>query len=305
MTELLPYGTGTPTVVYDNDEAVDIYTDEFVMSLATTGRIRLAGLLTSTSVAPFNRHVPADSFAEMQRDRLEAVIAARRSGFSGVPDPLPGAKGNLERPSTGVPADTKPVGSPGAAMICDVVGALPADEKLLLIMGGPLTVAADAILSAPEIASRITIAWLGGGLDHMGDYNGWADPWAATVVASNVQLVSFPTRGDLYDPKVSKEWIRKALPDCPTRDLMLQRFHETTGLPDGRDADGPPALPLVTDAYVQRTKRARIEGSMEKDGHKWIPVYVDDPDGNIRVVTEADGHVGTHEWRRAFLEAFA
>jgi hypothetical protein len=303
VSDRLPYGKVKHTVIYDNDEAIDVYTDEFVMALAASGRIDLVGMLTSTSVAPFNRHVPAEAFVAMQRDRLSGCIAARRSGFTGIPDPLPGTKGHLERPDSGRVEDTRPLGSPGSKLIIDTARSLPADSRLLLIMGGPLTVAADAVLAAPDVADRLTVAWLGGRLDDMGDYNGWADPWAATTVATTTQLVAFPTLGDLCDPKVSKEWIRKSVPNSPMKELMSAKYHEPTGLPDGRDADGPPAVPLVTGEYVREAKRVRVDGFTSKHDHSWIPTYRDDPNGDIWVVVTAEGAIATREWRRAFLEA--
>jgi hypothetical protein len=52
----LPYGVSNP-VIYDKDEAVDQYVDEYLLALASIGEIQLKGMITSSSIAPENRWV--------------------------------------------------------------------------------------------------------------------------------------------------------------------------------------------------------------------------------------------------------
>jgi predicted small lipoprotein YifL len=47
----LPYDKFNP-VVYDNDEAIDAYVDEYLLALASIAEIQLKGILTSSSVEP-------------------------------------------------------------------------------------------------------------------------------------------------------------------------------------------------------------------------------------------------------------
>lgn len=65
-----------------------------------------------------------------------------------------------------------------------VAEALRDDElPLLLVCGGPLTNVAQALQQAPEIASRLTLVWIGGALDPAADeYNRDTDPVAAEYV---------------------------------------------------------------------------------------------------------------------------
>jgi hypothetical protein len=52
----LPYDQTCP-VLYDNDYAND-YVDWYLMALASAGDIRYRGISTSSSIAPYNRHMP-------------------------------------------------------------------------------------------------------------------------------------------------------------------------------------------------------------------------------------------------------
>ncbi len=47
----------TPTVMCDNDVVRDTYTDDYVMALASVGKIRLRGMTTSSSFAPYNDYI--------------------------------------------------------------------------------------------------------------------------------------------------------------------------------------------------------------------------------------------------------
>ncbi len=40
-------------MICDNDEAIDVYVDEYLPALASIGEIQLIGMLTSRSVEPF------------------------------------------------------------------------------------------------------------------------------------------------------------------------------------------------------------------------------------------------------------
>jgi purine nucleosidase len=63
------------------------------------------------------------------------------------------------------------------------------DLPLFLACGGPLTNVADALRQAPDIASRMTLVWIGGALDPVAfEYNRDTDPAAAEFVLGHEEL---------------------------------------------------------------------------------------------------------------------
>jgi hypothetical protein len=56
------YETSSP-VIYDNDEVVDVYTDEYLMALAALGEIQLKGMIHRL-IAPENHWVTAEVMSE-------------------------------------------------------------------------------------------------------------------------------------------------------------------------------------------------------------------------------------------------
>ena len=291
-------------VIYDNDDVIDVYTDEYLMALASAGDIRLAGTITSSSVAPFNQWVTAEDYERMVENRAEGVRRALRSGFRSIPTPVRGPKGHLVRPASGRIEDTRPLGSEGGRLIVAEANKLGAGDTLVIVMGGPLTAAADAYLQDPSIAGKLVIAWLGGTQGHMGDYNGWADPWAAYIVLERLRLVQFPAReaGNEAAPRVPKDRLRE-LPPSELREWMISKEHPN-GLPAGRDADSPPAIWLMRPDYVVETKRVSFGGWIQRNGRN-LPAFRDDPGGHSIVVTRADRQVATEEWWRALTNPAA
>jgi hypothetical protein len=60
---------------------------------------------------------------------------------------------------------------------------------LYVACGGPLTNVADALRQAPEIASRLSLVWIGGALDRgVFEYNRDTDPAAAEFVLGHEEL---------------------------------------------------------------------------------------------------------------------
>ncbi|WP_131683095.1 nucleoside hydrolase [Pseudarthrobacter sp. YALA5] len=85
---------------------------------------------------------------------------------------------------TGEPRET------GAARaIIDAAGDV-GDIPLFLVCAGPLTNVADALLLDPELASLITLVWVGGSArgDNADEYNYFTDPAAAEFVLANQRL---------------------------------------------------------------------------------------------------------------------
>jgi hypothetical protein len=319
----LPYDSTCP-VIYDNDAVCDVYTDEYLMALASAGDIRLVGMITSSSIQPYNPYVPArdyessapadSSTLNMVKNRARGAVLARRSGFKNIPDPVRGVKGHLTVPDSGEIEDTVPFGSEGSWLIVNEARKTTADRPLVLVMGGPLSVAADAVLLDRSVAERVIVAWLGGTTHGMNDYNGGADPWAACIVLQRLRLVHFPgnfatpPRCVGADPRVPKARLYE-LPDRPLRQWMIEKDCPTNDGPDERDGDGPPAISLMRADYVLAAKRVSFSHWADNDGRdvpvSKVPFYRDDPNGRALVVTRADRDIATEEWWRAMKSPVA
>ena len=289
-------------VLYDNDEVVDVYTDDYLMALATAEEIRLTGLTTSSSTTPYNRWVASTDYERMLSDRLNSVSLARGIGWSHIPDPTRGPDRHLEKPSSERIEDTIPISSAGSWLVVNQAQKASPGNPLVLVMGGPLTLAADAYLLDPSIADRVVVMWLGGRVDDMNDYNGWADPWAAYIVLQRLRLVQFPV--GVAPPFVPKRRLASELPESPLREWMFEKqLHSpTVDLPGDYDSDGPPAIALMRRDYVVETKRVsfshweRLGDDVEPHD---VPVFEDDPQGKAIVVTKVKAAVATEEWWRA------
>ena len=86
------------------------------------------------------------------------------------------------------PFTGEPRASGAAQAIIDAVTA-PGDLPVILVCGGPLTNVADAVMARPDIASRFTLAWVGGSTAGSDEYNEYTDQAAADFVLGNPDLV--------------------------------------------------------------------------------------------------------------------
>ena len=143
------------------------------------------------------------------------------------------------------------------------------------------------------------MAWFGGRVDDMGNYNGWADPWAAYIVLRRFTLVQFPVRGagHIAAPVVPKSRLLE-LPDTPLRRWMIAKEHPTNDQPGDRDLDAAPAIAAMRPDFVRRTERKVFSTWMEDYGRA-VPAQGRDAGGNVLVVTGASRSVATEEWWRA------
>jgi hypothetical protein len=296
-----PYAN-SKLIFYDNDGVEDVYTDEYLMALATEGNIKLLGMSTSTSFSPFNKYVQGKDYEKMLADRALGVSKARKGGFVNLPEPVPGPRGHLQRPASGKIRDTKPIGSVATLQIVEAARKTTTDKPLVLIMGGPLTVAADAYVLDNSIRENVIVAWLGGTLEHMGDYNGWADPWAAYIVLQRLRLIVFPAAetGITAAPTVSRNRLL-SLPENPLRAWMTTKQSSAVApILVGRDADAPPAIALMRSDYLLEAKRVSFSHWVyEYTPPRYVPAFRDDPEGRTMVVTRASKTVATKEWWRA------
>lgn len=299
----LPYNQDNP-VLYDNDAADDVYADELLLALASTGEIRLAGMITSSSIAPENPFVPPADFDRFVRDREELVAKAEASGLTNIPPRVLGPNGQLERPTSQRIEDTRPLDSPGSRLIVSEAKKASVEKPLVIVVGGPLTAEADAYLLDPSIADKMVVAWIGGRRDDMGDYNGWSDPWAAYIAMHRLRLIQFTAYGGR--PHVAKAAL-PSLPASPLRDYMVQKHHPTNGDPGDWDADSPPAISLVRPDFALRIKRVSFAKwvSVTIDVPHEVPGFKSDANGRMQVVTRCDAEVATKEWWRAVTKALA
>ena len=227
--------------------------------------------------------------------RREIVRRGRKSGFRNVPDPVTGTKGHLKKPASGRIADTKPLDSPGSRQIIKQVQRRATAEKPLVIcVGGPLTVAANAYLLDNTIADKLIVVFVDGLSRGMYGYNGWSDGWAAYIVLQKLRLVQFTGQSESVSQIPKKRLLE--LPDSPARDFMIGSTPDVAA-PEG-DADGPPAISLMRPDYVKKFKRVSFGGWQKRDGHE-MPMFKDNPCGRAIVVTEVDRKVATEEWFRA------
>jgi hypothetical protein len=313
-TVRLPFDSSNP-VVYDNDSAVDVYTDEYLLALASLGQIRLKGMITTISIVPDNQWVKPEDYEREVRSRQNLTAAAKASGLKNVPTPVRGPMGMLKRPASGKIGDTVPFNSEGTRLIVEEARKATKEKPLVVVAGGQLTSAADAYLVDPSIADKVVVSWLCLKNHDMGQYNGWADPWAAYVVLKNLRLVQF---GSVPTPKVLKSEL-KELPASPLQQFMYDAY--LPGNPPGpgdHDGDAPPAIALVRSDYALKAKSATFGHFEVQDGHE-IPVFKrnaailgrrafyrvfrrQEP-GRTLVVTNADESVATSEWWRAIRAA--
>lgn len=295
----LPYDHTCP-VIYDKDDVINCYTDDYVMALAASRDVSLRGILTSSSLSPHNRYVTNTDYERYLRDRRHSVQLARMSGMKNIPDPIEGARGPLEKPASGLIEDTRPIGAEGSWLIVREARMASPGKPLVVIAGAGLTAVADAYLLDASIVDRVVVVWISAeaGQD-MGDYNGWSDGWAAYIALQKLRLVQFPLNH--ASPLVPKSRL-KELPDTPLRGWMIEKRHSNGFQPGSVDADAPPAISLARKDYALRSKRVSFSHwntvSMTPDGvdgHE-VPAFRDDSSGNTIVITAADGRVATEEW---------
>lgn len=284
----IPYDSTFP-VFYDNDDHRDVYTDEYLIALASAGSIELIGMSTTY---PAKTDAMAAEYREFVAGRREIVERARRSGLRDLPDPIPGADRVLLEPASRKVEDTAPLHSAPAKFLVEKAHGLPAGKRIVVITGGPLTTPADAYLIWPGIADRIVVASLLGTPVDTSRWNGCLDAWATYIVATRLTYVQFPT--DIGAPRVPKNELAR-LPDNELTQWMRAKAHPHNGLPGDRDEDGQPAVALMRPEYVHGVRRCRVA-----DFDAGVCRFGDDPEGNVFLVTGCDGDgIGTTEFFRA------
>ena len=267
------------------------------MALASAGEIDYRGIITSSSVPPYNRHMTLESLSRQLEARKRIIAIGRESGLRNVPDPIEGSRGNLVKPSSGRIEDTEPLDTPGSHLIIQEAHKASNEQPLVVISGGPMTTVANAVLQDESIADRIIVAVDDNRAEGLFVYNGWADGWAAYIVLEKLRLVVFPIFPHKQYPRLSKDWIRDNLPDSEAKNFMLSLSLDVVNDEDG-DSDGMQAIALMRADYVRSAKRVSFGGWRTRDGHE-MPIFQDDPKGLALVVIKANANIAAREYQRA------
>ena len=294
-----PYDASCP-VISDNDESADVYTDFYIMSLASAGTIHLVGMYTAVPV-DLGFVTPAD-YERMYTDLRTNIAKARESGWKHIPDATRGVKGRLERPGSEKIDDTIPVDSDGARLIIREAKKCTPDHPLLILMGGSSSTPADAYLLDHSIADKVVLAYAESdvGRNH-GGYNGWLDPWATYICMVKFRMVicSFP----LGKPSTPRSKMATDLPASPLRDRMLSmKWRDSSKdalvYPGNSDDDCAPGISLMRPDYAASTRRVAFSG-WATYMNKSVPTFSADAKGNIIQVMSENPGPATAEWWRA------
>ncbi|MGA2139215.1 MAG: carbohydrate-binding protein [Verrucomicrobiia bacterium] len=296
----LPYDKTCP-VVYDNDDADDMYTDEYLLSLASAGNIALKGM--STSSGGWVEPLFPDIVFNFQWDlsgRGEIIGKALRSGMNHLPTPVVGSSVALVQPGSGVIEDTVPVDTPGARQIIAEAHNATTNKPLVVIMGGPHTTLASAYLLDHSITGTVVMAAQSGGPseNQLQDFNDYADAWSTSIVVQRFRAVLF---GPVFNQSalVDKSLLTN-LPNTELRRWMIDKSLPHVGLPGGQDHDGPAAITLMRPDYVATAKSKSYGGIVSGN-----MVLTNNPNGNILIVTAANQSIATTEWWRALSNSAA
>ncbi len=301
-----------PAIWHDNDDPRDVYTQEYLLALASTGQIKLVGTSTSTVVSPFNPFVSAAQAESFGVGRTEIQAKAEASGLSGFPPVTPQVLvGYLSTPASGQLEDTVALNSPvGNAIVAAAHLHGTQQKPLLVVCGGAMTAVADAYLIDPAVASKIMVCWLGGRLADLDEYNAGQDGWGNAVVLKNLPVTMFPVDIPTQEgssPIVTKADLVNSLPPCPLRDLMVVKDHPENSLPGSIDADGLPAVFILNPAVIKSSVRKRFSGTTTINfggqQHR-IAVLSNDPNGNVVFATAVDQPLASRAWWHAFEGAF-
>ena len=305
---LLNYSADNP-IIMDNDEVVDCYTDDYIMALAAAGAISLKGMITGSSIYPYNLAFNSSAHVDqMAADRATGVGYAQALGWLGIPTPVLGVKGNLTKPGSGQIDDTTAINSAGGNLIVTQANLASAQLPLVVIAGGSLSTVADAYLLDHSIVDKVVVAYIGGTATNMDDYNSWSDGWAAYIVVNKFRMVLFPALKAIM-PVVTKSRIDSDFPSSTYKTWIYDKSLPEYNLPDDMDGDGAPAIALMAPDYVLEMKQVSCSGLHNftpwvGDTHE-VPTLAYDENSTTLSVVSVDQQKATDEWWRAMQYAFA
>lgn len=223
-------------IIYDNDWWFDVFDNNYLWAQASLGNARLVGNVISRDMWEWRKGYlyPLQKCVD---DANKALKTARESGLKNIPDVTIGSELALDPPTSGKIKDTKFVSTPGSELIAREAKKASPGKPLVLIVGGPMTTVANAILAHPEIAPNIIVFGL---TTAHGGYNG-KDAWAPYVVAKKARYVEWATRqfwerGSVFEPRHFEN-----LPDNPFCNEM-RRFIRTDLGDANQLGDGAPLV---------------------------------------------------------------
>jgi hypothetical protein len=232
--QLKGVGSDNP-IIYDNDWWFDVFDNNYLWAQTSLGRANLRGNIVSRDMWDWQKGYQY-SFDQSWKDAEKAVALARDSGLKHIPDLTRGADRVLMRPESGRIEDTVPHASDGSRLIAAEAKKASAEKPLLLIVGGPQTTVANALLTNPEIAPNLVVF----NLTVTGGYNG-KDGWSAYIVAKRTRSVDWGN-GEFWDKDsvfTTKDF--SVLPDNPFT-LDMKRFIQTDLGRANQLGDGAPLV---------------------------------------------------------------
>ncbi len=200
-------------IIYDNDWWTDVPDAAYLWVKASLGKCDLRGNVITRCTFGWDKGY-AHKMAEQVADCDKLWKAAAASGLKHVPKPVRGAEEALQKPKTGVVADTKFTESAGSKLIVTEARKASAKKPLLVFCGGSCTTVATAYLSDPSIADKVVVFQIDGGA-----YNG-SDGWAWQITRRHFRFANW-AKG--YFWKEVSEWEPRAfekLPANPLADLL-------------------------------------------------------------------------------------
>ncbi len=264
-------------IVYDNDWWFDVFDNNYLWAQASLGRANLRGNIVSRDMWDWQKGYHY-SLEQSWQDAEKALSLARDSGLKNLPDLTRGSDRVLVRPESGRIEDTVPHPSDGSRLIVAEARKASPDKPLLVIVGGPQTTVANALLTNPEIAPNLVVF----NLTVTGGYNG-KDGWSAYIVARRTRSVDWGG-GQFWDKDsvfTAKDFER--LPNNPFTQDMKRLIKTDLGRAN-QLGDGAPLVWLFqprcwTGAEVWR---AEFQGTTMR----YAPVPAGKP-GDVLVVPKA------------------
>jgi hypothetical protein len=251
------------------------------MLLANNGGPSLAGIIIGASAywKDLNANVPGWT---------NMVSAARSSGLAGIPDVTVSAGAPLTVPDDREIDSTVPNHSAGAQRIIDLSHELSAPLRpVVVLVGTQLTDLADAYLVDPTVVDRVVVVAALGTLSLpkvlMTGPNGDLDPWADWIVAHRFKYVQVSAYYDQTGDVTATDFGN--LPKNPLGDWIAAKQPNILAFEVA--ADQVTILALSVPEFAKATQRmspdmTAIFGSPIGQG----PPLVEDPSGNVVVVTE-------------------
>jgi hypothetical protein len=282
---LLPVDERNPLIV-NNDGAYDNWMGEVAFALASSGHLRLAGIVIDATT-----NYP--SLADNVQAWRSMVAAARASGMHGIPDPIASVGPTLVRPPSGDIDATAPNHSEGALFIIDTAARLSQPLRPVVVAtGGSLTDLADAYLIDHGVADQVVVvSSLGettGTNISVGWPNGDLDPWACEIVVSRFRYVQINTyyaqQNDVPPARVAD------LPANPFGAWMTAKVGDIMALHEAADQDSVFAAALPT--YSLDVLRASAAAAAPPPVGQ-PPMLTAGTDGRVWDVTRGDNAAAT------------